>query len=104
VAVCEAMVVQVLPLRRCKETVRLVNGAPLAVSWPVIEKDWLTWVEEGAEIVRVVEIFAAVAVIVEGRASTEGVALQNSKAQTTIITATTITPRFSANIPPHLER
>ena len=43
-----------MPLRRCNETVRLVNGAPLAVSCPVIEKDCLTCAEEGAEMVRAV--------------------------------------------------
>ena len=53
VTTCEAMVVQVLPLRRCKKTVP-VMGVPLAVSVPVIEKDLLTGAEEGAEIVRAV--------------------------------------------------
>jgi hypothetical protein len=64
VAVCEARVVQVLPLRRCNETVRWVNGAPFAVSLPVIEKGWLTGAEGGVEIVRVVEIWAEVTVAV----------------------------------------
>jgi hypothetical protein len=58
VAVCEAMVVQVVPLRHCNATLWLVSVAPLAVSLPVIEKDCLTWAEEGAEMVRAVEIFA----------------------------------------------
>jgi hypothetical protein len=62
VAICEARVVQVSPLRRCNETVCLVNGAPFDVSWPVIEKDFLTWAVDGAEIVRVVGVFAGVAV------------------------------------------
>jgi hypothetical protein len=80
----------------------MVHGAPLAVSWPVIEKDCLTWAEGGAEIVRAVGILAEVAVA--GFASTTALALQNNNAQITSITATTITPLFSANIPPHLER
>jgi hypothetical protein len=67
------MVVQVLPLRRCNKTMLLVNGAPLAVSWPVIEKDCLTWAEGGAEMVRAVEIFAGGALA--GFASTTALAL-----------------------------
>jgi len=39
----------------------LVNGAPFDVSWPLIEKDWPTGTEGGAEIVRVV--FAAATVV-----------------------------------------
>jgi hypothetical protein len=74
----------------------------LAVSLPVIEKDCLTWAEEGAEIVRAVGILGEVAVA--GFASTTALALQNNNAQITSTTATTITPLFSANIPPHLER
>jgi hypothetical protein len=101
VAVCEAMVVQVVPLRRCNETVP-VNEAPLAVSVPVIEKGWLTWAEEGAEMVRTVEIVAGVTV--GDFASIAALALQNNNAQITSTAATTITPLFSANIPPHLER
>ena len=62
--VCEAMVVQVLPLRRCNETVCLVSKAPLAVSLPVIEKDCLSWAEEGAEMVRAVEIVAGLTLTV----------------------------------------
>ena len=72
----------------------MVSGAPFYVSWPAIEKEWLIWAEEGAEMVRAVGVFA----------STAGVALQNSNAQITITTATTITVLFSANIPLHLER
>jgi hypothetical protein len=123
VAICEARVVQVLPLRPCNETVCLVNGAPFDVSWPVIEKDFLTWAVGGAEIVRVVGVFVGVAVgvfvvvtlaavgvfvgvavevgagvAVEVFASTAGVALQNNNAQTTNSTATTITTLFSAHI------
>jgi hypothetical protein len=45
----------------------------LAVSLPVIEKDCLTWAEGGAEIMRVVEIWAEVAVA--GFASTTALAL-----------------------------
>jgi len=93
VTVCEARVVQVLPLRRCKETVPL-SGAPLAVSVPVIEKSLLTGAEEGAEMVRAVGVFA----------STAGVALQNNNTQITSTAATTITPLFSAYIPLHLDR
>jgi len=93
VVVCEARVIQVLPLRRCNES-RFVSGAPLAVSFPVIEKDCLTWAEVGAEMVREVGAFA----------STAGVAVQNSNAQVTSTAATTITPLFFANIPPHLRR
>lgn len=120
-AICEARVVQVLPLRRCNETVCLVNGAPFDVSWPVIEKDFLTWAVDGAEIVRAVGFFvvvtlAAVAVgagvavavfvgvAVAVFASTTALALQNNNPQTTSTTATTITLLFSANIPLHLER
>jgi hypothetical protein len=82
----------------------LVNGAPLAVSWPVIEKDCLTWAEEGAEMVRVVGIWVEVAVAAGVFASTTALALQNNNAPITSTTATTIRPLFSANIPPHLER
>ncbi len=64
VAVCDAVVVQVVPLRRCNETVCLVSAAPLAVSCPVIEKDCLTWADEGAEMVRVVETVAGLTVTV----------------------------------------
>ena len=64
VTLFEAMVVQVLPLRlRCNETVP-ANEAPFDVSWPVIEKGWLTWAEEGAEMVRAVEILVGVTVAV----------------------------------------
>ena len=101
--VCEAIVVQVLPFKRCNETVLLVNGAPLAVSLPVIEKDCLTWAEEGAEIVREVGILAAVVLVVEDFAPTTALRLQNNNAQITSATATTTTLLFSANIPPHLE-
>jgi hypothetical protein len=99
------MVVQVVPLRRCNETVLLVNEAPLAVSLPVIEKGWLIWAEEGVEMVRVVEVFAGVALTAAlmGFASTTGEAIDNNNPQITT-TATTITTLFSANIPPHLER
>ena len=62
--VCDARVVQVVPPRRCNETVRWVNAAPFAVSLPVIEKGWLTGAEEGAEMVRVVGIWAEVTVTV----------------------------------------
>ncbi len=97
--------VQVLPLRRCNDTVCLADAAPLAPSCPVIEKDCLTWADEGAEMVRVVEIFAGVALIMlKGLASTITLALQNNNAQITSTTATIITPLFSPNIPPHLER
>jgi hypothetical protein len=51
----------------------LVNGAPLAASLPVIEKDCLTCAEEGAEIVRAVGTLAEVAVA--GFASTTALAL-----------------------------
>jgi len=83
-----------------------VNGAPFDVSWPVIEKDCLTWAEGGAEMVRAVGVFAGVAVVAVARgfASIVGAALQNNNAQTTSTAATTITALFSANIPPHLER
>ena len=64
VATCEDRVVQVLPLRRCNETVCLVSAAPLAVSLPVIEKAWLTWAQEGAEMMRAVEIVARATVTV----------------------------------------
>jgi hypothetical protein len=64
VTVVEVRGVQVLPLRRCNETLCLVSAAPLAVRVPVIEKEWLTWAEEGAEMVRAVEIFAGVTVTV----------------------------------------
>jgi hypothetical protein len=91
--VFEARVVQVLPLRRCKETVYLVSWAPLAVSLPVIENGWLTLTEEGAEMVRVLRVFA----------STTALALHNNNPQiTTIVTA--ITLLFLPNIPSHLER
>jgi len=62
-AVIEARVVQVPPLRRCKETVP-VNEAPLAVSVPMIEKGLLTGAEEGAEMVRAVGVWATVTVAV----------------------------------------
>jgi hypothetical protein len=104
VAVCEARVVQVLPPRRCNETVP-VNEAPLAVSWPVIEKDCLTWDEEGAEIVRAVGMLAGVALtVLRGLASITALALQNNNAHITSTTATTIQLLFSANISPHLDR
>src|ERR1035437_1385905 len=99
------MVVQVLPLRRCNETVLFESAALLAVSLPVTEKDCLTWVEEGAEIVRAVEIFAVVTLIVlKGLASTTTLALLSNNPQVSSTTATTIIPLFSANIPPHLDR
>ena len=90
----------------------MVNGAPLAVSWPVIEKDCLTWAEEGAEMVRAVVIWAEVTVEVcvgaalttGAFASTTALALQNNNAHVTSTTATTITTFFSPNIPLHLER
>jgi len=103
VTVCDVRVIQALPLRRCNETVRWVNGAPLAVSWPVIEKDCLTWAEGGAEMVRVVGIWVELTVAVGVFASTAGAALQNNNAQTTNTTATTITILFSAYIFPTLE-
>ena len=73
-------------------------GAPFDVSRPVIEKGWLTWAEEGAEMVR--------ALVLRGCAATAGVALQNNNAYPQIAsnTVTTITTLFSANIPSHLER
>lgn len=92
--VVEVRVVQVLPLRRCNETVCLVSGAPLAVRVPEMVKGYLTGAEEGAEMVRALRDFASIT----------GVALQNNNAQITNTTATTTTPLFSANIPPHLER
>ena len=95
VVVCWVIVAQVLPLRRCNRMKLLVSGAPLAVSLPVMVKAFLTWADEGAEMVRVV---------VEVLASTAGAALQNNNTQTTRATATTITPFFSANISPHLGR
>ena len=91
--ICEARVVHVLPLRRCKETVPLL-GAPLAVSLPVIEKGLLTGAEEGADMVRAVGVFA----------STSGVALHNNNPKIASTTATTITILFPANTPLHLER
>jgi hypothetical protein len=105
VTLCEASVVQVWPLRRCNETADLVNGAPFDVSWPLIEKDRLTWAEEGAAMVRVVEILAGVRVAVALKvfASITDVALQNNNAQTTSTAVPTTTRLFSANIPPHLE-
>ena len=90
--ICEARVVHVLPLRRCKETVPL-SGAPLAVSLPVIEKGWFTLAEEGAEMVRALRVFA----------STTELALNNNNPQITTI-ATAITLLFFPNIPFHLER
>ena len=102
--VCDVRVVQALPLRRCNETVRLVNGAPLAVSCPVIEKDCLTCAEEGAEMVRAVGIWVELTVAVGVFASTTALALQNNNAQVTSTTAITMKPFFSPNIPIHLER
>jgi hypothetical protein len=113
VAVCvEVMVSQVVPLRRCSETLCLVSGAPFDVIWPVIEKDFLTWAVNGAEMVRVVGVGVALVAVgvgvalvaVEVFASTTGAALQTNNTQTTSNTPTTITPFFSANIPRHLER
>jgi small-conductance mechanosensitive channel len=67
VAVCvEVMVSQVVPLRRCSETLCLVSGAPFDVIWPVIEKDFLTWAVNGAEMVRVVGVFVYVALVAVG--------------------------------------
>lgn len=104
VTACEATVVQMLPLKRCNETVCLESVAPLAVSLPVIEKDCLTWATEGAEMVRALGIFAGVAVVLRGFASIADVALQNNNAQITSTTAATITSLFSADISRHLER
>ena len=129
VAICEVRVVQVVPLRRCNATPCLVSGAPFDVSWPVIEKDFLTWAVDGAEMVRAVGVFVGVAVgvfvgvavgvfvvvtlaavevgagvAVEVFASTAGATLQTNNAQITSTTTTTLPPFFSANIPPHLER
>jgi hypothetical protein len=64
----------------------------LAVSLPVIEKDCLTRAEEGAEMVRVLRVFA----------STTALALHNNNPQITTI-ATAITLLFFPNIPSHLE-
>jgi hypothetical protein len=94
VAIVEVIVLQVVPLRRCNETVWLVSAAPLAVSLPVIEKACLTLAEEGTEMVRVLTVFASTTVL----------ALQSNNAQITSTAATTITPLFSANTPLHLER
>jgi len=93
--VCEVMVVQVLRLRRCNKTTHLVERARLAVSWPVIKKDCLTWAEDGAEMVSAV---GALAVTTGVFASTKALALQNNNAQMTSTTATTIIPFFSPNI------
>ena len=70
---------------RCKETVP-VNGAPLAVSVPLIAKGVLTWAVDGAEMVR--------SVLLGGGASTKALALQNNSAQITSTAVTTITPLF----------
>jgi hypothetical protein len=63
VTLCEARVIQVLPLRRCNETVP-VNEALLAVRVPVIAKGVLTVAEEGAEMVRAVGVLVGVTVAV----------------------------------------
>ena len=99
---CEARVIQVLPLRRCNETVP-VNEALLAVRVPVIAKGVLTVAEEGAEMVRAVGVLVGVTVAVAGFASTTILALQNNNTQITS-TTTTVAPLFKLNIPPHLER
>ena len=92
----------------------LANGAPFNVSWPVIEKDFLTGAVDGAEMVRAVGVFAGVAVgvfagvavtaVLRGFASTTDATLQNNNTQTTSTTATTIPTLFPENIPSHLER
>lgn len=100
--VVEAMVVHFFPFKSCNKTVvRLVSEAPFDVSWPVIEKECLTSAEGGAEMVRAV---VATVTVLPVLASSTGAAELNNNAQTTSTAATTISTRFSANIPAHLER
>ncbi|MEI7827928.1 MAG: hypothetical protein WCI87_09090 [Euryarchaeota archaeon] len=70
------------------------------VSLPVIKKDFLTEAEEGAEIVRVVEVLVGVAVtVVLGVcASTQGATQQNSKTLTINVTKKIIKSGFSARM------
>lgn len=98
--VFEAMVIQVLPLKRCNEMVFLDNGEPLEVSLPVIKKDCLILAEEDAKIVRVVKVVellagVAVTVVLRDFASTQGATLQNSKTVTINVTKKTIKSFFS---------
>ena len=83
---------------------------------PVIEKAWLTWTEEGAEMVREVAVvvgvvfagavFVGVALpeLLGGFASITAEAFDNNSPQITRITTATITTLFCAPIPSHLER